>query len=230
VTATPGYHVVLTDDFSEGYNKANWGDPFPLPWANGPSANGAYIWDASAVGVHNGEMQINTTLAPDGTWHTSGFNSFKAGIGITYGKVDFDAKMDVGHGTAFGILMWPSNDTYPPEIDMIENPNNQGLFTLHWSDSSGTGSSPILKPGFDPSQWHHYTLNWLPDHIEIQVDGQTQAWWTDHIPNVPMSFGALGVVGSPWDGWMGGPPDSTTPHTVTLHLDNVVVQQWNGIA
>jgi hypothetical protein len=45
-----------------------------------------------------------------------------------------------------------------------------------------------------------------------------------------MGFGALGVVGGPGDGWMGGAPDSSTPPLVTVHLDNVVMAQWNGIA
>ena len=73
-------------------------------------------------------------------------------------------------------------------------------------------------------------MNWLPSGITITVDGQVQARWTENIPNEKMGFGALGFVGSPADGWMGGAPDSTTPSLVTLHLDNVVMSQWGGIA
>jgi len=229
-TPDPGFTVVLSDDFSNGYLQSHWGDPFPLPWPPGPSANGAYIWDPNDVQVRDGEMQITMTHHPDGHWSTSGFNSFKAGISITYGTVEFDAKVEHGQGTAGGILMWPADDTFPPEIDILETPMNQALFNVHWGDSNGSHHDPISSTAFDPSQWHHYKMTWLPDSLTIAVDGVVYAQWTSHIPDVPMSFGALGFVGSPWDGWMGGAPDSTTPSVVTLHLDNVVMSQWNGIA
>lgn len=227
--APAGYRVVLADDFSNGYNKAHWGDPFPLPWPSGPSSNGAYIWDPNDVNVRNGEMQVTMTHHADGHWSTTGFNSFKAGIGITYGQVEFDAKVESGQGTAGGILMWPSDDTFPPEIDIIETPNNTSLFSLHFGNGD-EGTWSTQNKSLDPSQWHHYTMNWLPSGITISVDGQVQAQWTSNIPNVSMGFGALGFVGSAYDSWMGGAPDSTTPSLVTLHLDNVVMSQWSGIA
>jgi hypothetical protein len=70
----------------------------------------------------------------------------------------------------------------------------------------------------------------LPDLVKIETDGQVVAQWDYNFPDVPMGFGAMGFVGTPWDGWMGGPPDSSTPPVVTAHLDNVVMAQWNGIA
>lgn len=228
-SAPAGYRVVLADDFSHGYDKSHWGDPFPLPWAPGPSANGAYIWDPTDVNVRDGEMQVTMTHHADGHWSTSGFSSFKAGIGITYGRVEFDAKVEGGQGTVGGILMWPSDDSFPPEIDILETPNNKGLFTLHWGGGD-KDYSPIENKSFDPSQWHHYTMDWLPSGVTITTDGQVQAQWTDHIPSTKMSFGALGFVGSSYDSWMGGAPDGTTPPLVTLHLDNVVMSQWVGLA
>jgi len=224
------YTVVLNDDFSNGYLKEHWGDPFPLPWPPGPSANGAYIWDPNDVQVRDGELQVTMTRHEDGHWSTTGFNSFRAGVAITYGKVEFDAKVEHGQGTAGGILMWPADDTYPPEIDILETPKNQAMFNIHWAEGSGSNHAPITTSEFDPSEWHHYTMTWLPDRVTIEVDGKVYAEWTEHIPSVPMGFGALGFVGSAWDGWMGGAPDHTTPPLVTLHLDNVVMSQWDGIA
>jgi beta-glucanase (GH16 family) len=181
--------------------------------------------------VRDGEMQVTVRQHADGHWSTTGFNSFKAGKGITYGTVEFDARAEHAQGIAFGILMWPSDDSFPPEIDILETPNGNALHTLHWSDEQGEHAySPITDLSYDPGGWHHYKLTWLPEYVMIQVDGQTKAFWTENVPKVPMSFGALGFVGAPWDGWMGGPPDASTPDLVTLHLDNVVMSQWNGIA
>jgi beta-glucanase (GH16 family) len=204
-SAPAGYRVVLADEFGAGYDKSHWGDPFPLPWPPGPSANGAYIADPNDVNVRGGELQVTMTHHADGHWSAGGFNSFKAGIGITYGRVEFDAKAEAGQGTVAGILMWPADDTFPPEIDILETPKNTGLFTLHWGNGD-SGQSSVQDSSFDPSQWHHYTLDWLPGGITVSVDGQVHARWTDHIPNVKMGFGALGVVGTVYEGWMGGRP------------------------
>ena len=226
-TVQPGYTLVMQDDFSHGYDHSHWGDPFPLPWANGPSANGAYIWDSTSVGVRNNEMQVTFTHEADG-WHTTGFNSFRAGVGIHFGTVDFDAKVEAAKGTAAAFLMWPMTDTWPPEIDMLETPNNQAMHTLHFGSTSA--DAVIQFGGPDPSQWHHYQLTWLPNIVEVRTDGVVTASWNYGIPDTAMGFGALGVVGGPGDGWMGGAPDATTPPLVTVHLDNVVMAQWNGIA
>ena len=227
VPVQAGYTLVMQDDFSHGYDHSHWGDPFPLPWANGPSANGAYIWDSTSVGVRSNEMQVTMTQEADG-WHTTGFNSFRAGVGIHFGTVDFDAKVEAAKGTAAAFLMWPMTDTWPPEIDMLETPNNQAMHTLHFGSSSA--DAVIQFGGPDPSQWHHYQLTWLPNIVEVRADGVVTASWNYGIPDVAMGFGALGVVGGPGDGWMGGAPDASTPPLVTVHLDNVVMAQWNGIA
>ena len=223
----PGYTLVMEDDFSNGYDHSKWGDPFPLPSPNGPSSNGAYIWDVNAVGVRNGEMQVTFTHEADG-WHTGGFNSFRAGIGIHYGTVDFDAKVEAAQGTVAAFLMWPVTDTWPPEIDMLETPKDQAMHTLHFGSTSA--DAVIQFGGPDPSQWHHYQLTWLPNIVQVTTDGVVTASWNYGIPDTTMGFGALGVVGSPADGWMGGAPDATTPPLVTIHLDTLVMAQWNGIA
>ena len=227
VAVQPGYTLVMQDDFSHGYDYSHWGDPFPLPWDNGPSSNGAYIWDSKSVGVRNNEMQITFTQEADG-WHTTGFNSFRAGIGIHYGTVDFDAKVEYAQGTVAAFLMWPTTDTWPPEIDILETPKNQAMHTLHFGSSNA--DAVIQMGGPDPSQWHHYQMTWLPNIVEIRTDGVVTASFNYGIPDTSMGFGALGVVGGPGDGWMGGAPDATTPPLVTVHLDNVVMAQWNGIA
>jgi hypothetical protein len=228
VGAQPGYTVVLSDDFSNGYDHSHWGDPFPLPYPTGPSANGGWMWNPGDVAVRDGEMQVTMTQQADGTWTAGGFNSFRADVGIHYGTVDFDARIESAQGTTAAFLMWPMTDTWPPEIDILETPKGDAMHVLHWGDSSADAS--IIMGGPDPSEWHHYTLTWLPDLVKIETDGQLVAQWDYNSPDVPMGFGAMGFVGTPWDGWMGGAPDDSTPPVVTAHLDNVVMAQWNGIA
>ena len=224
----PSYTVVLADDFSRGYDRLHWGDPFPLPFPTGPTANYGAMWNPGDVAVRNGEMQVTMTRQADGTWTAGGFNSFKAGFGIHYGTVEFDARVENAKGSIAAFLMWPATDTWPPEIDILETPKGEAMHVLHFGSTSADAS--IIMGGPDPSQWHRYKLTWLPDLVQVETDGQVVASWNYASPDVPMGFGAMGFVGTAGDGWMGGAPDGTTPSVVTAHLDNVVMSQWNGIA
>ncbi|MBV1798787.1 carbohydrate-binding domain-containing protein [Siccirubricoccus sp. G192] len=222
------YSVVLADDFSQGYKWENWGAPF----GGGVYWNGAWSWNQDDVNVRAGEMQVTMTRHEDGWWTGGGFNSFSAGKSITYGTVEFDAKVEEAQGTQAAILMWPaSNDVWPPEIDILETPGHDVMHTLHWAGPQGQDEyDAVRNQSYDPAQWHSYKMTWLPDLLKIEVDGKTVAEWTDPdlIPDIAMGFGVMGYVGAPGD-WIGGAPDASTPDVVTVHIDNVVMSQWNGI-
>lgn len=230
IAAPPGHSVVLSDDFSNGYLHANWGDPFPLPYPTGSSWNGGWFWNPADVAVRDGEMQVTMTRQEDGTWTAGGFNSFRAEKGIHYGIVEFDARVEGAQGTTAALLMWPMDDTWPPEIDILETPTNRPMHVLHWDDGQGGDDASVKFGGPDPSEWHRYRLTWQPDSVVIETDGEVVAQWDYNAPDVPMGFGAMGFVGTPRDGWMGGAPDETTPPVVTIHIDNVLMAQWDGIA
>lgn len=220
------FRTVLWDDFSNGYNWAYWGKPYD----GGVYWNGAFSWSAGDVNVRDGEMQVTMTRHDNGWWTGGGFNSMKAGVSIHYGTISFDAKVDEGQGTMAAILLWPAaDDHWPPEVDILETPGHDGMQTLHWQGpGGGNWYDAIRTSSYDPSQWHHYDVTWLPDRLTIQVDGRTVAEWTDHIPNEPMGFGVMSFIGTWHEEWMGGAPDSSTPGVVTVHLDNVYMAQWTG--
>ena len=222
------FRTILSDDFSNGYDHANWGAPFH----GGVYWNGAWSWNAGDVNVRDGEMQVTMTRQGDGWWTGGGFNSFKAGKAIHYGTVSFDAKVEEAQGTMAAILMWPaSDDHWPPEIDILETPAQDVMHTLHWQGPNGNNHDyydATRNQSYDPSSWHHYDVTWLPDRLTIQVDGRTVAEWNENIPDEPMGFGAMGYVGGAADKWMGGAPDGSTPDQVTVHIDNVVMSQWTG--
>jgi hypothetical protein len=128
------------------------------------------------------------------------------------------------------ILLWPaSDDHWPPEVDILETPGRDAMHTLHWQGPGGGDTYDAIRTSsYDPSQWHHYEVTWLPDRLTIQVDGRTVAEWTNHIPDEPMGFGVMSFVGNGHEQWMGGAPDASTPDVVTVHLDNVYMAQWTG--
>ena len=222
------YKVVLADDFSTGYQTANWGYAFN----GGTYWNGAFTWSSSDVAVRNGEMQVTDTRQANGSWTAGGFSSFKAGQTITYGTVEFDARVEAAQGTQAAILMWPASDVWPRdgEIDILEAPKNQAMHSSHWEGSDGSHQYNSIFSSIDPSQTHHYKMVWLPSVLTIQVDGRTVAEWTDPaaIPDTAMGFGAMGYVAANGEDWLGGAPNGSTPSVVTTHIDNVVMSQWTG--
>jgi hypothetical protein len=225
-----GYTLVLSDDFSNGYDYDKWGWPF----GGGVYWNGAFSWNSDDVGVRDGEMQVTITQQPDGWWTAGGFNSFKAGNTILYGKIEFDAKVPDYQGTMAAILTWPESDVWPRdgEIDILETPHNENMFSTHYAGPDGEHWYDSIRSNtFDASQWNHYEMTWLPDRLTIEVNGQLVAEWTDpsQIPDVPHGFGAMGFVGSGNDGWMGGAPDGSTPDQVVISLDNVRMYQLDGV-
>jgi hypothetical protein len=133
--STPaGYSLVLADDFSNGYLYENWGNPFH----GGTYWNGGFEWNAGDVGVRDGEMQVTMTNH-DGWWTAGGFSSFKAGNTITYGKIEFDAKVPNYQGTMTAILTWPASDVWPHdgEIDILETPHNENMHSTHYAGPNG---------------------------------------------------------------------------------------------
>jgi beta-glucanase (GH16 family) len=229
-TTSSSFDVVLADDFSQGYKVENWGNPFN----GGTYWNGMFQWSDDDVAVRDGTMQVTVTRHADGSWTTGGFNSFKAGKAITYGKIEFDGKVEESQGTMGVFLTWPlSDDNWPAngEIDILETPGQDVMHTTHWQGQDGNHYyDSVRNQSYDETQWNHYELLWLPDVMTLKVNGQVVAEWTDpeEIPDVAHGIGAMGMVASANDGWMGGPPDGSTPDVTTIYMDNVVMSQWNG--
>jgi len=228
--AEPGMTLVLSDDFSNGYNYDNWGWPF----GGGVYWNNAFSWNSDDVAVRDGEMQVSMTKQADGWWTAGGFNSFKADNTILYGKIEFDAKVPEAQGTMAAILTWPGTDVWPRdgEIDILETPHNENMFSSHYEGPDGEHwYNSIRSSTFDASEWNHYEMTWLPDSLTIAVNGEVVAQFTDpsEIPTVPHGFGAMGFVGGWADQWMGGAPDGSTPDQVIISLDNVKMYQLDGV-
>lgn len=222
------YRVVLSDDFSAGYKISNWGNGFNsgLYW------NGAFRWSTSDIKVASGEMQLSETRQANGTWTAGGFNSFHAGITITYGTVEFDARIERAPGTMTAILMWPKSDVWPRdgEIDILETPKNMAMHTVHWAGAQNQDVYNHRFSNIDTTQLHHYKMTWLPNLITVEVDGSVVAKWDNHdiIPSNAMGFGAMGYVANSGEDWIGGAPNSATSSKITTYIDNVIMSQWVG--
>jgi hypothetical protein len=145
-----GYRVVLPDDFSNGYQIANWG------WAfnGGFYWNRVFSWNAGDVNVGNSETQVTDTRHADGFWTADGFSSFKAGQTITYGTVKFDARGEAVQGTQAAILMWPASDvwSHDGEIDILA----LGCKISPISAGRAITRDPSHLPWVNGSRWNNH--------------------------------------------------------------------------
>jgi beta-glucanase (GH16 family) len=230
---TTGWTTTFFDGFNDGsLDSTKWSSVYDgaVYW------NGAFEWDADQVSVGDGELTIGMEKREDGLWNAGAVATLSpgddsAGYDFTYGRVEIRAKVSeevTGAGPCF--LLWPSSaDKWPPEIDILETPQGEGMFTNHWQGAGGDGDDEYEAHHFDldSSQWHTYALEWAPDHMTLFVDGEEVHTFTGNIPTEEMSIALQGHVGTADDGWYLSPNDSGV-NNVDISVDWVRVSQYTG--
>jgi beta-glucanase (GH16 family) len=138
--------------------------------------------------VSGGLLQLNTFQDPayNNAWVDGGVCQCEQGQ--TYGAY-FVRSRTTGPGPTVVQLLWPANNSWPPEIDFDET---YGLTTAtsattHYSSSNLQVQSTL---NIDMTEWHTFGVIWTPTSITYTVDGQV--WGTDtlaaSIPNVAMTL------------------------------------------
>lgn len=210
------FSTVFFDDFNGGsLDRGNWRTLY-----SGEYGNGAFAWTPDQVSVHDGVLDVSIERQ-GGEWVAGGLSTIPDGQ--TYGSYEFRARMDEGQGTAGVILLWPSNNTWTDEVDIVESHRGDResfAFTNH-----GTPWETQYIDT-DVSDWHTYRLDWTPGELVLTIDGQQAGRMTNDVPDQPMSFGIQGHVLSDSEWWYGGGPDGSTPNEVNIEVDWVRVSSW----
>ena len=110
----------------------------------------------------------------------------------TYGKYEVRMRIDNGQGVSLVALLWPTADTWPPEVDFTEDngaaPRTLDTATEHW----GTATNPLSVEDTLPvnlSQWHTVGVEWSPGKIVYTMDGTPWATETNaNVPDMPMQL------------------------------------------
>jgi beta-glucanase (GH16 family) len=224
--------AAFADEFDgAALDRANWSTTYggdAMYW------NGAFRWDNRMLSVADGQVHIGLEKQPDGIWETSGLattpTDYAPGFSFTYGKVEIRAKASQevdGAGPCF--LLWPaSNDHWPPEVDILETPHGQGMFTNHWAGPEGEDVYESTFFDVDTTQWHVYGLEWTPERLTMTVDGEVMGETTANIPSEAMTVGLQGHVGTADDGWYGS-PNGTGVDRLDIAVDYVRVYEYSPV-
>lgn len=181
--ALPGYSLSYAHEFS--------GTKLPPGWdvfTGVPGGDPGGRFASSHVVVSGGLLQLNTWKDPayGNRWITGGL--CQCGVTRTYGAYFVRSRL-TGSGPNEVELLWPFNNTWPPELDFNETGGTatSTSATVHY----GLGNEiDQRKINIDMTQWHTWGVIWTPTAITLTVDGQiwgviNLAW---EIPNVPMNL------------------------------------------
>ena len=191
------------------------------------ATNGVSRWTSSMVTVGGGELRIaGKGSNPNGQGNVSGGLCWCTGVGNQlHGRWEVRARFEAGTGYGQAILLWPSSDRWPQdgELDFVETPNptkNLAVGTVHWGSNN---SEDDKRVNGDYTTWHTYVVEWESNYVKMYIDGKIfydSTTSTNHpaIPNTPMHVAIQQEPGPFGDNWV-PPPNSSTPATVTMHID-----------
>ncbi len=209
-------------------------------------------WDvADGAWSHNGELQYYAPDAieiKDGNLvittrerevsdrsYTSGHISTKGRHEQTYGRWEIRAKLPTSQGMWPAIWLLPNDDSWPPEIDIIEllgKEPNTVHHSYHWGplrdglkpwDLNQTSTDKAEGLPFGES-FHDFALEWTPQSITWFVNGTPTHSYTGKIPDKPMFL----IINSAIGGFWPGPPGSKTTLPEKMEIDRVRIWTWNG--
>ena len=216
----PGWRQVFADDFiGTSLNTGSW-----FAYSGQPGGDPGGWWSPTHVSVSGGELVLAGYRDPafGGRWVTGGVSS-KPGLVQTYGRYEVRFRFDAGVGIAHAILLWPADNSWPPEIDFSEDngtTKRTTYATLHWGQSN---NQQQVQTPVDLTRWHTLGVQWTPGKLVYTLDGR--AWATvssRNVPSVPMVLDiqtqAWACGTSRWEACT----SAATPTHVDLFVDWVV--------
>lgn len=198
-----GYTQTFADDFTgSSLNTSNWQTYWGVP---GGTPGGC--WDPSHDVVSGGQLDLETyadptVIAADAPYQGGCQvgdvidNLVSGGVKLTansqtYGMYEVRMREQAATGVGVVALLWPTANTWPPEIDFTENtgsdPRTTSYASLHYG-ASDTQITDTLS-NVDQSQWHTYGVIWSSGEIQYTIDGSVWATIKNaNVPSIPMQL------------------------------------------
>jgi beta-glucanase (GH16 family) len=144
-------------------------------------------FDPAHVHVSSGQLRLVVAKSNDGRWRGGGVS---LQLPRTYGEYQVRMRLSAATGTRGVALLWPSDGTWPPEIDFHEI----GASSPHRTVSRQTlhyGSNQMIHTKYKGrfTQWHTVGVKWRPGHLAYTCDGVERKHVTSsHVPSRNMNL------------------------------------------
>lgn len=237
-------HLRMT--FDDEFNTFNWSadgshgwmTTFPYGGTSArtlPSNHEAEYYSDPSVGVNpfsdsNGVLTITAAPATPGVGtpagssltYTSGLITTYHSFAQLYGYFEVRAELPTGKGFWPAFWLLPANNTWPPELDVLEQlgQSPSTIYETAHTNVGGTNKTTqfITNVSTAASGFHTYGVDWEPDTITWYIDGTAVAHTATpadmHTPMYMLLNLAVGGTGS-WP----GPADGTS--SATMQIDYV---------
>jgi len=233
-----GYHLAFSDTFGgPQLDQSKWVTCYPWESQGGctNAGNRESEWYLPGQVVVSGAALhlvadrrtvtgVDANLQPETFDYVSGMVSTAGHFKLTYGYIEFRAKLPSGRALWPALWLLPVSGTATPEVDIVELVGQDPTVahvTLHWTSALGSRrqDGTIVKGTTWTTAWHDYALLWEPGRLTWYYDGRAVWSTTSQVPSQPMYIVATLAVG----GVFPGLPDATTPFPSSLDISSVRV-------
>ncbi|MFZ4406900.1 MAG: glycoside hydrolase family 16 protein [Paracraurococcus sp.] len=247
----PGMTLTFAEEFADfvwsADGRRGWRTNFPYGRTLPTNKEAQYYSDAT-VGAHPFRVQdgvLEITAQPgenrgrlpyvSGMITTQGAGTgggAGSGFAQRYGHFEFRARLPRGRGLWTSLWLLPADNTWPPEIDVVEvlGHQPQRLYVSTHSKAGGQREAKTLpvEVGDVTTGFHTYGVSWRPDMIRYFFNGrQIAALPTPADMHKPMFLVANLAVGGA--GSWPGPPDAATAFPAQLRIKHIRAWQFAGI-
>lgn len=213
IIPSDGYTLILEDDFNGSTIDTNkWNVP-----------NGNWQWpatdlDSNNVSVSNGMVRMKISQSPTGKPYRGCIieNTTKT---IQYGKCEVRARVPPSDsGIVSYILLWPADQSWPPEIDFVETSGanaNTIIFTQHWGNEPNHPQKSYWLKNINVTRFRRYVVEVTNTSIKWYVENdlgilELITTQTNNSSNQEWIFSA-GIWAGNCDGGYGGCPSGSFP-------------------
>ena len=217
--------------------RMDWSDSFSLPIEK--TAWGRYGWGYQTPGngylgrylventfTRNGSLVLRTQYVND-EWTCAGVSSGDF-LNVAGGRWEIRAKFGTGKGIGYAFLLWPWDNSWPPEVDFVEGTVNgpKIMGSYHWGTASNEQKELRYLQNPDMKGWHTYGVIVGSDRITYTFDGQP--WTVILHPGVTTMKMALDFqtaaldpngIFKPYETVPGGVPNPETPSLIEVEID-----------
>jgi beta-glucanase (GH16 family) len=170
-----------------------------------------------------GVLEITALPAPDGMRpevadypYLSGLITTQPSFAQTYGYFEMRAELPRGKGLWPAFWMLPQDESWPPEIDVVESIGDPSL--IYMTAHSKVAKAKAVEARIAPNVFHAFAVSWDARQLIWYIDGiEAGRVPTPADMHKPMYMLANLATGGTWP----GAPDATTQFPTKLMIDYI---------